>query len=57
MVRMLNNEFEESSLIYKVDLVDFHTLSNPDFIDHIERVGVVFYRRESSPIAIINRIH
>ena len=43
----LKNEFEESSLPYKVDLVDFHTLTNPDFAEHIKRVGIIFYQRES----------
>jgi predicted nucleotidyltransferase len=43
----LKNDFEESSLPYKVDLVDFHTLTNQNFIDHIKRVGEVFYQRES----------
>ena len=42
----LNNDFEESTLPYKVDLVNFHTLTNPDFIDHIRRVGVFFYQRD-----------
>ena len=42
----LKNDFEESSLPYKVDLVDFHTLTNQDFIDHIVRVGTIFYQRE-----------
>lgn len=42
----LNNDFEESSLPYKVDLVDFHALTNQDFLDHIVRVGTIFYQRE-----------
>jgi len=42
----LNNDFEESSLPYKVDLVDFHLLTNQHFIDHIVRVGTIFYQRE-----------
>lgn len=46
MVLMLNNDFEESSLPYKIDLVDFHSLTNQNFIDHIKRVGEIFYQRE-----------
>jgi predicted nucleotidyltransferase len=42
----LKNDFEESSLPYKVDLVDFNLLTNQDFIDHIVRVGTIFYQRE-----------
>ncbi|MDP3434254.1 MAG: type I restriction endonuclease [Bacteroidota bacterium] len=43
----LKNDFEESSLPYKVDLVDFQTLTNQNFIDHIKMVGEVFYQREN----------
>jgi len=42
----LKNNFEESSLPYKVDLVDFNTLTNQNFVDHIKRVGTIFYQRE-----------
>jgi len=48
----LKNEFEESSLPYKVDLVDFHTLTNPDFAEHIKRVGAIFYQREDGNYSI-----
>ena len=41
----LKNDFEESSLPISVDLVNFPDLKHPDFIDHIERVGKVFYRK------------
>jgi predicted nucleotidyltransferase len=30
------------------DLSVFHQISNPDLIDHIERVGVVFYKKETA---------
>ncbi|RYG40927.1 MAG: nucleotidyltransferase domain-containing protein [Chitinophagaceae bacterium] len=36
-------ECNESSLPVKVDLVDFNALTNPEFIDHINRIGVPFY--------------
>ena len=42
----INNDFEESSLPYKIDLVDFNTLTNSDFINHIQRIGAIFYQRE-----------
>jgi len=41
----LTSDFEESSLPYKVDLVDFNTIKTLAFIEHIERVGVQFYLR------------
>lgn len=43
----LTTEFEESSLPFKVDLVLFHDLKSEDFIDHIKRVGIVFYKRQN----------
>lgn len=42
----LKNDLEESSLPYKVDLVNFHDIKNPDFIEHIKRVGKLFYQRK-----------
>lgn len=41
IVRVLS-DCAESSLPIVVDLVDFHAITNPDFIEHIQRVGVVF---------------
>lgn len=42
------NDCAESSLPEMVDLVDFTTLTHPDFIQHIERVGQLFYPPELS---------
>ncbi len=42
----LNSDFSESSLPYTVDLVNFTSLKHPEFIAHIERVGLVFYSQE-----------
>lgn len=39
----LKSDFEESSLPYNIDLVDFTRLDNREFIDHIQRVGVAFF--------------
>jgi predicted nucleotidyltransferase len=44
-IRNIMSDFEESSLPYKVDLVKFTTIKHADFIDHIKRVGVLFYRK------------
>jgi predicted nucleotidyltransferase len=38
----------ESSLPIVVDLVDFHALTNAEFINHIQRVGVLFYASSSA---------
>jgi predicted nucleotidyltransferase len=41
----IENELEGLLLPYKIDLSIFHQLDNPDLVDHINRVGVEFYRR------------
>ena len=32
-------------LPYKVDLSIYHKITNPDFVEHIDRVGKVFYKK------------
>ena len=39
----IENELDDLLLPYKIDLSLFHTLDNPDLIEHIHRVGVTFY--------------
>jgi predicted nucleotidyltransferase len=39
-------DFDDSYLPYKFDVSIFDTLSDPDFIDHIKRVGVTFYEKK-----------
>ena len=38
-------QLEESPIPYLVDLSLFAHIDNPSLIEHIERVGVVFYQR------------
>jgi predicted nucleotidyltransferase len=38
-------EIDDLLLPYTIDLSIFHDLSDPDFIDHIQRVGIMFYER------------
>lgn len=39
-------EIDDLLLPYTIDLSIFHNLSDPDFIEHIQRVGMVFYQKE-----------
>lgn len=39
-------ELDELPLPYTFDLSLFHQIDDPDVVDHIQRVGVVFYDRE-----------
>lgn len=38
-------ELDDLMLPYKIDLSTYHTIENTDLIGHIDRVGVVFFRR------------
>ena len=43
----IDEELDDLLLPYTFDLSIFERLSDPDFIDHIQRVGVVFYQRDN----------
>ena len=36
---------EETALPYTFDVLNYHTLSEPDLIEHIDRVGIQFYSK------------
>jgi predicted nucleotidyltransferase len=40
---MLN---EETHMPYQFDVLNYHELGNIDLIEHINRVGICFYKRE-----------
>lgn len=42
----IETELDYLLLPYKIDLSIYHKIDNPDFIAHIKRVGVVFYKKE-----------
>lgn len=50
----LLTDFEESSLPYAIDIVDFTLLNHNEFIKHIDRVGVVLYQKYSVKKQISN---
>jgi predicted nucleotidyltransferase len=41
----IDNELDDLLLPYHIDLSILENISNPDLIEHIGRVGVVFYER------------
>ncbi len=41
----IENELDDLLLPYKIDLSIFHKIENADLIEHINRIGVVFYER------------
>lgn len=44
----IETELDDLLLPYKIDLSLYHKIENPDFIEHIKRVGVVFYKKEEN---------
>ncbi len=45
-MRKLFAEFEESSLPYSVDIINFPELNHPELINHIRRVGKEFFAKQ-----------
>ena len=37
--------FEEKGITHKIDLINYHTIKEPDLKDHIDRVGIELYSR------------
>lgn len=45
----IENRLDDLLLPYTIDLSLLHQISNPDLLEHIRRVGVVFYQRKPVP--------
>ncbi|KOH43193.1 nucleotidyltransferase domain-containing protein [Sunxiuqinia dokdonensis] len=41
----IENQLDDLLLPYKIDLSLFHTIENPSLLDHINRVGILFYEQ------------
>ena len=37
---------EETILPYKIDVLNYHTISTKELVEHIDRVGINFYRNK-----------
>ena len=46
IINKISNELDDLLLPYKFDLSIYHQISNKYLIEHIERVGIVFYEKE-----------
>lgn len=55
-IREMESDFEDSSLPYTVDLVNYHTIKHPELKNHIDRVGLPFYEKlvgeEQMPVMV-----
>jgi len=43
VINKLSNEIDDLLLPYSFDLISFSSITNPDLLDHIKRVGIIFY--------------
>lgn len=43
IISQINLELDDLLLPYTFDICVYHHIGNPDLIEHIERVGLVFY--------------
>jgi hypothetical protein len=42
----IEDNLDDLLLPYKIDLSIYHQISNPEFLEHIHRVGQIFYQRD-----------
>lgn len=49
LLMKIENELDDLLLPYKIDASIFHFIENVDMIEHIHRVGVLFYERMNTP--------
>ena len=49
LLTRLDNELDDLLLPYKFDISQFASLTHPELIDHIRRVGAVFYEKKPLP--------
>jgi len=45
MLQLIEEQLEDLLLPYKFDISILHQIKNPGLLDHIERVGLVFWER------------
>jgi predicted nucleotidyltransferase len=45
IILRIKTEFEDSTLPYRVDLINYPALGHSDLKEHIDRVGLSFYKR------------
>lgn len=49
-------KLDDLLLPHKIDLSIYHKIDNPELIDHINRVGVIFYKRNAQVEMIIDKV-
>jgi len=47
LINKLSNEIDDLLLPYSFDIILFSKINNPELIEHIKRVGIVFYKHKN----------
>ena len=47
VLNKIDLDLDDLLLPYTFDISIYHQISNPDLIEHIERVGVIFYQKQN----------
>jgi len=47
VINAIGTRIDDLLLPYTFDISIFHKISNPDLIEHINRVGIVFYKKQT----------
>lgn len=47
LINKISSELDDLLLPYTIDVSLYDQISNPDLIEHIKRVGTVFYEKDS----------
>lgn len=50
LLSRIDNALDDLLLPYRIDLSIFSTITHADLIDHIRRVGVVFYEKQPAGV-------
>ena len=53
LLNAIESELDDLLLPYEIDLSNYQQIDNPDLIEHIDRVGVVFYTRAGDAQQVI----
>lgn len=46
VINKLSNEIDDLLLPYSFDLISYSQVNNPELLEHIKRVGIIFYSSE-----------
>jgi type I restriction enzyme S subunit len=45
----IRTQLDELKIAYECDVVNYHNIKTPEFVEHIDKHGIVFYQRQEKP--------